>query len=792
LTDRRFALVAWLLGISLAGLFWWPLVTGGGFVGGDIYSYYFPQKVFYAEQLQHGESPFWNDRVGHGYPMLAESQAGVFYPPHLALYTWLDVNTAYSLSHLLHYVLAFVFTVGYARRFGVVPAGALLTGLVYVYGWFPCRSCWEWAIIGGTWLPAALWSVECLLQTRRWRFAGLLAVVLAVQMLAGHFQLAFITQLILLVYVPCRLWWIPLGGGLLPTRARWRAGVLLLVSGGLAIGMAAMQLLPTWEFRRVSQRAEAGMDHPLQFGSIPAWYWSQAVMPFKWYSPMTNRTAALQQDPAIPGVATNEAEAHLYFGLAPLLLAAIGIGAAFSRGDPRGIFWMLAGTFALFYTTGRLVPFVDGLPGFSYFQGPGRYGIVVTLAVAVLAGETVGRWLTARVIERSAVIVTWLAALAALGSSWWLIEMTWMVVEAFPDYPEAPPPPGWLPSAAVTMGTVLICVVLSGVGVYCSFGGKASLGGLGRRLALGTLAFATVCDLWLVSHLIQFTEVLADPPISRLAASPVRQHLAESRLPTRVFAPMANFPTVLGTSSTPVYFTFGPSEYTRRDLMMPTPQVEDPDDSFVPQTDDQMGWLERSGVTHIISYKEIDTSRWPVEEVWRGRDPVMNSVLRHFAPLYLYRLRGGRGRVSFDPLDPLDPLDPAEDVNTVDGFSGSGSEVTIDVTTRVAARLVLTELMAAGWQVEVDGEPREVELVEGMYRGVRLQPGDSRVRWHYRAPGLYWGLFISGAALLLLATVGLLRYRKPGWLAGLDLDGGDNPKTMAPVEAVADTGHRQG
>ena len=111
-----------------------------------------------------------------------------------------------------------------------------------------------------------------------------------------------------------------------------------------------MQLLPTWEFRRVSQRAEAGMDHPLQFGSIPAWYWSQAVMPFKWYSPMTNRTAALQQDPAIPGVATNEAEAHLYFGLAPLLLAAIGIGAAFSRGDPRGIFWMLAGTFALFYT----------------------------------------------------------------------------------------------------------------------------------------------------------------------------------------------------------------------------------------------------------------------------------------------------------------------------------------------------------------------------------------------------------------------------------------------------------
>ena len=776
MTDRRFTWVAWLLGIGLAGLFWWPLVTGGGFVGGDIYSYYFPQKVFYAEQLQQGQSPFWNDRVGHGYPMLAESQAGVFYPPHLALYTWLDVNTAYSLSHLLHYVLAFVFTVGYARRFGVVPYGALLTGLVYVYGWFPCRSCWEWAIIGGTWLPAALWSVECLLQMRRWRFAGLLAAVLAVQMLAGHFQLAFITQLILLVYVPCRLWWIPQGGGLLPTRARWRAGVLLLVSGGLAIGMAALQLLPTWEFRRASQRAEVGSDHPLQFGSIPAWYWSQAVMPFKWYSPMTNRTALLQQDPAIPGVATNAGEAHLYFGLAPLLLAAIGIGAAFSRGDPRGIFWMLAGTFALFYTTGRLVPFVEGLPGFSFFQGPGRYGIVVTLAVALLAGETLGRWLTTRAMRRSAVIVAWLASLAALGSSWWLVEMTWMVLEAHPD---APPPPGWLPSAGLTMGAVLICVVLAAVGGYCEFGARRSLRALSGRLALGTLVFATVCDLWLVSHLIQFTDVLNDPPISRLASSPVREHLAKSRLPTRVFAPMANFPTVLGTSSTPVYFTFGPSEYTRRDLMMPTSQVEDPDDSFVPQTDDQMQWLERAGVTHIISFKPIDTSRWPLEEVWRGRDPVMNPALRHFAPLYLYRLSGGRGRVSFDP---------GGDGNTVEGFEGSGSEVTIDVTTRVVGRLVLTELMAEGWRVEVDGESREVELVEGMYRGVRLQPGDSRVRWHYRAPGLYWGLFISGVSLLVLATVGLLRYRRPGWLACLDLEAGP-AEDMVRAEAVADREH---
>ncbi len=731
----------WLLGITLAALFWWPLVTGGGFVGGDIYSYYFPQKMFFAEQLQQGLSPFWNDRVGHGYPMLAESQAGVFYPPHLALYTWLDVNTAYSLSHLLHYVLAFVFTAGYARRFGVVGAGAFLSGLVYVYGWFPCRSCWEWAIIGGTWLPAALWSVECLLQTGRVRFAGVLAVVLSVQMLAGHFQLAWITQLILLVYVPCRLYGMPVGGRVLERGSRWRLGLVLLVSGLLSIGLSAMQLLPTWEFRQVSQRAEAGKEHPLQFGSIPAWYWSQAVTPFKWYSPTMDRTAALRADPAVRGVATNEGEAHLYFGLAPLLLAAIGMGVSIVRSDRRGMFWLLLGTLALFYTTGRLVPLVEGLPGFSFFQGPGRYGIVVTLAVALLAGETMGRWWTTSVMGRSAVIAAWLGSLAAVCSSWWLVDVTWIAVEAHPELAAAP---GWLPSSGVVLCGLLGVVLLAGVGVYCECHRRVAVVGSGRRLALVVLAMATVGDLWLVSHLIQFTVVLDEPPMTRLESSPVRERLAESERPTRVFAPMANFPTVLGTSSTPVYFTFGPSEYTRRDLMMPEPEVDDPDDRFVPQTDAQMDWLERAGVTHIISFTAIDSGRWPVEEIWRGQDPVMNSALSHAGPLFLYRLTGGRGRVSF--------AEGGEE-NSVDGFVGTGSEITIDVTTRVAASLVVTELMADGWQVEVDGEPREVELVDGMYRGVRLQPGDSSVRWHYRPPGLYWGLLISLVSLVALVCL---------------------------------------
>ena len=81
----------------------------------------------------------------------------------------------------------------------MAPWGAALAALVYTYGWFPSRICLEWAIIGGAWFPAALWCAESCIQTRLWRYGIWLTVILALQMLAGHFTLAFVTQLLVLL-----------------------------------------------------------------------------------------------------------------------------------------------------------------------------------------------------------------------------------------------------------------------------------------------------------------------------------------------------------------------------------------------------------------------------------------------------------------------------------------------------------------------------------------------------------------------------------------------------------------
>ena len=202
---KRFPFTQLFFGIVLTFLVWWPLYGGAGFIGGDLYPYFFPQKAFYADHLKQGDFPLWNDLAGFGYPVLGESQTGAAYPFHFLFYRFLDLNTAYNAEHLLHYVLCFMATALFSKRVGLTDAGAGLAALVFTYGWFPPRACLEWAILTGAWMPVSLWCVESLLQTGLWRYAIGLSIAIGLQLLAGHFHLAFITLLLVSTFSFVRL-----------------------------------------------------------------------------------------------------------------------------------------------------------------------------------------------------------------------------------------------------------------------------------------------------------------------------------------------------------------------------------------------------------------------------------------------------------------------------------------------------------------------------------------------------------------------------------------------------------
>ena len=576
--------------VLLALYFWYPLWIGGGLVGSDVYAYALPQKAYFAERLREGELPLWHNRIGHGYPLVGESQTGVFYPPNWLFYRALspplDLNGAFSASLIFHYVLAFILAMLYARQMGLTLAGAGLAALVYTYGWFPPRVCLEWAIVGGAWLPLALWSAESFLQTRFWRYAFLLTGTLAMQMLAGHFALAFITQLTLTAYVPLRLWLFPnglsavgcvklaqvrgasaqaaSGAGNTPTQSetvpgerrhtetgacsthptssvdnpgssglptmtsdsRFATGLILAGAVVAAFLVAAVQLLPTWELKQLSQRATVTGEHDPAIGSIPLRYFSQIVLPWVWYPDEASFDDAL----APHGLRTNRVEAHLYFGLIPLALM-LWRGWQWRRhGDRRLAVWMILGLVALVYTTGWLVPLTKHLPGFSYFEGPARFGVVTTLAAGLFAGSGIDNLMG--FINRQ-------------GNTF-------------------------------RMPAILASTV---------------------RLSLGTALFVgTAFDLGVVSRLVTYAVIVPNPPARYVAESSLRSVLSKHPQPVRIVSEGKNLPSLLGVATLPVYLGLGPAQYFDPETTLPESWPY-----ATPPTREQLDWFHRAGVTHYLS-----------------------------------------------------------------------------------------------------------------------------------------------------------------------------------------------
>ena len=184
----------------------WPIGLGGRMpVGGDVTQFFLGLMDFYGESLKAGRLPVWNDLWGYGFPGLAESQMGVFYPVHLILYRWLNTETAYVVSLIAHTFWGCAGAYWAARRVGTSRMGSTLAAFCWTScGFFLVHLAHPWGYTIGCWMPWAWGLGFSLLDVRltaKRAYPIRLALVLALQLLPGHFQLAFITQCGLLLMV---------------------------------------------------------------------------------------------------------------------------------------------------------------------------------------------------------------------------------------------------------------------------------------------------------------------------------------------------------------------------------------------------------------------------------------------------------------------------------------------------------------------------------------------------------------------------------------------------------------
>ena len=123
---------------------------------------------------------------------------GVYYPPHVVLYGIFPTELAYTLSLVLHTIWGAIGVFWLARRLGVSAVGSVLAGFSFsASGFFVIHIPHPWGYTTASWMPWAWGHAWWLLNCRGSRFAGplfRLSLVLVLQLLPGHFQIAFITQ----------------------------------------------------------------------------------------------------------------------------------------------------------------------------------------------------------------------------------------------------------------------------------------------------------------------------------------------------------------------------------------------------------------------------------------------------------------------------------------------------------------------------------------------------------------------------------------------------------------------
>jgi hypothetical protein len=270
-----------------------------------------------------------------------------------------------------------------------------------------------------------------------------------------------------------------------------------------------------------------------------------------------------------------------------------------------------------------------------------------------------------------------------------------------------------------------------------------------RSVFVVAIFSGTVADLFVVSRLVTFAVLVQDPPANHLAESPLRHYFSQRLQPARIFSEAKNLPTLLGVAAVPTYLGLGPAQYYDPSLTLPNPLPY-----ATGPTAEQLAWFHRAGVTHFLSFAPVDERAWSGHLVWHGTDPFLNRALGRSRDeeFYLLELSGGRGRVAWER--------PASGQSAA-VTDYRPNQVMIAADSNAGGELVLTDLAYPGWEVSVDGPPRQPAIVDKMFRGVELSPGKHSVIWTYRPTDVYWGAGISIGAVVILMGVAHVRYWHP-------------------------------
>lgn len=380
----------------------------------DVMNSAFPYRYYLGQALKAGELPLWFTPAYGGYPLLARGEAGAAYPPNLLLFGLLPPYPALNLTILFTLLTSGVGMFVYLRRLGCDAGGGLLGALAFAHSGFMVAHLKHLGMVNSaSWLPIGLYLIERGIAGGSAGFAARvraylpLAVVFAVQCLAGHFQATYIAGLAYLAYFAFRIATCAAPGGDHPPQ-RGQHAVAFVLALALGCGLAGVQIVSTWEMVALSARAGGvGFDYAAAYAYDPRDALT-FLFPYATHDAGDGRYLG-------SGIFWED---YGYVGLPTLLLAFYTV-VRFRR-HPHVRFFAAAGGVAYLLVLGPNTPVYEAafrfVPGMSFFRFPTRFLLVVDASLAILAGYGLSRLFSRQTGsgDRAGLLASAVVALVAL------------------------------------------------------------------------------------------------------------------------------------------------------------------------------------------------------------------------------------------------------------------------------------------------------------------------------------------------------------------------------------------
>lgn len=346
---------------------------------GDLH-YFYSIRHLISSALKSSYFPVWTKYLTCGFPLMANPEAGLFDPINILLLYFLKPTVAFNALICIYFFIAGLFTFLFCRSIGLDPFSSLFSAIVFIFGGaFMGQLVHISRIFTVSFMPLIFWTINLFFKKKSIKFIFLTGLGIGLSFLPGNPQIATYVIFSSLLYFLFNVYFELRNNFKISSVTIYIFLVAIILI--LAFGISAVQNFPTKELSnltgRINQMTYKDARNtslyfqnfityifPFFFGMVPAAinrisYWGKGSL---W-------------------------ELYIYMGILPfcLLFAVFG----YLR-DKRILFFLCLAVLSLLFALGKNSPvffiLFYLLPPLRYFKDPCKFVLILSFAMAILAG----------------------------------------------------------------------------------------------------------------------------------------------------------------------------------------------------------------------------------------------------------------------------------------------------------------------------------------------------------------------------------------------------------------------